>query len=119
MVLFPAIGLDVWDCINPEKTKDELRVPSKPEWPTLSTVKVQKEVVEQLVNHSSDSHEIYMSMLVRRLRIEIDPLDPTDIALGSFNLETPVHELDIPHIYSRIRKMAPGLCKLLFALLEP
>ena len=76
-------------------------------------------MIEQLVNHSDDSHEVYMPMLVRHLRIEIDRLGSTNIGLGGFNPETPVRELGFPRVYSRIRETAPKLCKLLFALLEP
>jgi hypothetical protein len=63
--------------------------------------------------------EIVISTLVKRIRVEIDRLVSTDIGLGSFNPETTVHELDIPHIYDRIQKATPVLCKLFFALLEP
>lgn len=86
----------------------------------LSEAIAQKEVIEPLMKYLWDElSENVISTLAKRIRVEIDRLGSTDIGLGSFNPETTVHELDIPHIHDRIQKAAPALCNLFFALLEP
>lgn len=85
----------------------------------LSDAIAQERVTEQLTLHSDLFRDVFqISSVVSRLQVEINRLG-SDIGLGNFNPEIPVHGLDIPHIYNRIQETAPELCKLLFGLLEP
>ena len=85
----------------------------------LSSAITQEQVVKQLIRYSDGLHEVAVSGLVNRLRVEMDQLASSDCGLGDFDPEVSVDKLDIPHIYRRIQQAALELCKLLLALLEP
>src|SRR5580658_89073 len=97
-----AIGLDVWDCINPEKTKDGLRVPSKPEWPTLSTVKVGATGIKDL----DENERFQYKLLQKRYEREISEYETSKKGLGTIRIEIQ-KSVSWPNLQYTFRKETP------------
>jgi hypothetical protein len=97
-----AIGLDVWDCVNPEKTKDELRVPSKPEWPTLSTVKVGATGIKDL----DEDERFQYKLLQKRYEREISEYETSKKGLGTIRIEIQ-KSVSRPNLQYTFRKETP------------
>jgi hypothetical protein len=97
-----AIGLDVWDCINPEKTKDELRVPLKPEWPTPSTVKVGAAGIKDL----DENERFQYKPLQKRYEREISEYETSKKGLGTIRIEIQ-KSVSRPNLQYTFRKETP------------
>jgi hypothetical protein len=97
-----AIGLDIWECIDPEKSRDQLRVVSKPEWPTLSTVKAGATGIKDL----DENEKFQYKLLQKRYERDISEYETSKKGLGIIRIEIQ-KSVSRPNLQYTFRKDTP------------